>query len=77
VLSRNGKNPNNEGNYCNSQLGDYALMSMDFPFEQKYIWSSEKFLNTPQFGHRQPLVATFSLALPLAQKTFPVRFDFL
>jgi len=52
-------------------------MSNDFPFEQKYIWSSEKFLNTEQFGHRQPLEAIFSLAFPLAQKTFPAKFDFL
>jgi hypothetical protein len=34
-------------------------------------------LNAGQLGHKQPAEVTFSLALPLAQKTVSVRFDFL
>jgi hypothetical protein len=34
-------------------------------------------MNSAQLGHMQPAVAAFSLALPLAQKTLPLKFDFL
>jgi hypothetical protein len=33
-------------------------------------------VNTGQSGHTQPAVWVFSLAFPLAQKTFPLNLDF-